>query len=101
MSRHYYTYIATNNGNTVLYTGVTNDLTRRMDEHIRKVVPGFTSRYNVQKLIWLEEFGAPDEAIAAEKRIKGWKREKKLALIRESNPRFFDLADPDSSLRSE
>ena len=68
-----------------------------MDEHIRKAISGFTSKYNICKLVWFEEFASPEEAIAAEKRIKGWKREKKLALIKERNPKFLDLLCGDPS----
>lgn len=71
-----------------------------MDEHIRKVIPGFTSKYNINKLVWFEEFRTPDEAIAAEKRIKSWRREKKIALITEKNPQFMDLLRLDPSRSS-
>jgi len=89
--RNYYTYIATNKNNTVLYTGITNDLERRMFEHNNKLIPGFTSKYNVNKLIWYENFNSPEEAISAEKKIKGWTREKKLNLIKSINQNFNDL----------
>jgi len=89
--RQYYTYIATNKLNTVLYTGITNDLERRMFEHKNKLISGFTSKYNVNKLIWYENFNSPEEAIAAEKKIKGWTRAKKLNLIKSTNPNFNDL----------
>ena len=88
MNKQYYTYIATNSHNTVLYTGITNNLVRRMYEHTNKLIPGFTSKYNVRKLIWYEKFSNPHDAIAAEKRIKGWWREKKLDLIKNFNPNF-------------
>ena len=91
MGKHYYIYIATNVHNTVLYTGVTNNLERRMHEHTNKLTYGFTSKYNVNKLVWYEEFSSPQEAIAAEKRIKGWRREKKLQLIKDINHDFLDL----------
>jgi len=89
--KEYLTYIATNKMNTVLYTGITNSLERRMFEHKNKLIPGFTSKYNVNKLIWYENFNSPEEAIAAEKKIKGWTRAKKLNLIRSINPNFNDL----------
>ncbi|MDP2704018.1 MAG: GIY-YIG nuclease family protein [bacterium] len=98
--RTYYVYIATNKHNTVLYTGVTNNLERRMWEHANKQVPGFTTKYNVNKLIYYDVFPNPENAIAAEKKIKGWTRAKKLTLIKEMNPNFKDLVG-DSSLRSE
>lgn len=87
----YFVYIATNKRNTVLYTGVTNNLERRLYEHKNKLVPGFTSKYNVDKLVWFEEFNDPGSAIAAEKRIKGWLRKKKIDLIKERNLNFEDL----------
>ncbi|MDO8664663.1 MAG: GIY-YIG nuclease family protein [Candidatus Liptonbacteria bacterium] len=93
--------MATNVNNTVLYTGVTNNLERRMYEHTNKLIPGFTSKYNVKKLVWYEEFSNPREAIAAEKRIKGWRREKKLELIRNFNHSFSDCIVGDSSQSSE
>ncbi len=89
--RNYYTYIATNKNHTVLYTGITNDLERRIYEHKNKLFLGFTSKYNVNKLIWYENFNSPEEAIAAEKKIKGWTRAKKLDLIKSINPNFDDL----------
>jgi len=106
----YYTYIMTNKSRT-LYTGVTNDLERRVCEHKQKLIPGFTSRYNITKLVWFDSFTEIDEALEAEKRIKGWLREKKVALIESENPHWRDLASEwyrperrssrDSSLRSE
>ncbi len=89
--RIYYVYIATNKTNAVLYTGVTNNLERRIYEHKNKLVSSFTSKYNVNKLVYYEEFYFPAEAIAAEKRIKGWVRKKKIELIISLNPNFNDL----------
>ena len=89
--KEYFTYIATNQLNTVLYTGITNNLERRMFEHKNKLISGFTSKYNVNKLIWYENFNSPEEAISAEKKIKGWTRAKKLSLIKSINPKFNDL----------
>lgn len=76
MDHQYFVYIITNVYNTVLYTGMTNNLERRMYEHAQKLVPGFTSKYNVNKLVYYESFPSPQEAITAEKRIKGWIRKK-------------------------
>ena len=87
----YWVYIATNPNDTVLYTGITNDIVRRMNEHASKIIKGFTAQYNVNKLIYCEEFPSPMEAIATEKRIKGWVRSKKIALIKTKNPQFLDL----------
>ncbi len=88
----YYVYIAANQRNTVLYTGVTNNLVRRMYEHKHKLVEGFTAKYNVTNLLFYECFNTPLEAIGAEKKIKGWVRKKKIELIKEKNPAFSDLA---------
>ena len=74
MEKKYYVYIAANSRNTVLYTGVTNDINRRMFEHKNKLIKGFTEKYNVDKLVYCEGFNSPEEAIAAEKRIKGKKK---------------------------
>ncbi len=90
MERQYYVYIATNKSNT-LYTGVTNDLRRRMYEHKNRLVQGFTSKYNVDKLIFYEIFNNPIEAISAEKKIKGWDRKKKIVLIKTKNPKFEEI----------
>jgi putative endonuclease len=75
----------------VLYIGATNDLERRVAEHKAKRVPGFTAGYNCDRFVWYEAFANVNDAIAAEKRIKGWRREKKLALIHETNPTMADL----------
>lgn len=99
MTKNYCVYLATNKGNTVLYTGVTNNITRRMYEHKKKLIPGFTARYNIRKLVYYEFFLRPDEAIAAEKKIKGWIRQKKIDLIKRTNPRFEDLTDPSFRLQ--
>jgi len=91
MSEHYYVYIMTNKYNTVLYTGITNDLIRRVYEHKNKLVEGFTAKYNLTKLVYYEVFNDVKEAINREKQIKGWKREKKEDLIKEFNPIWKDL----------
>ena len=89
---NYYVYIATNKFNTVLYTGVTNNLERRAFEHKNKIISGFTSKYNVSRIVYYDIFPDPESAISAEKKIKGWLRSKKLALIKKSNPNFDDLS---------
>ena len=76
----------------VLYTGVTSDLKRRIYEHKHKLVPGFTSRYNVRRLLRWESTSYVRSAIAREKQIKNWRREKKLNLIRQQNPNMQDLS---------
>jgi putative endonuclease len=82
--RDYYVYIMTNHSRT-LYTGVTNDLRRRMYEHKQKRVPGFTSNYNINRLVYFETTSDVRVAIAREKQIKGWLRAKKIALIESAN----------------
>lgn len=89
--KSYYVYIATNKRNTVLYTGVTNNLNRRIYEHHNKLIKGFTSKYNIEKLIYYQEFNTAIEAISAEKKIKGWTRDKKIKLIKTVNSEFRDL----------
>jgi len=90
--KNYYVYILTNYTNNVFYTGVTNNLQRRILEHKTKVSPkSFSAKYKLYKLLWFEEFYSPLEAIAAEKKIKDFRREKKIKLIKEKNPLFKDL----------
>jgi putative endonuclease len=87
----YYVYILTNIHHTVLYTGVTNDLERRCNEHRQKKAKGFTQKYNVDKLIYFELFDFIDLAIGREKQIKGYARAKKIALIDQFNKQWKDL----------
>jgi putative endonuclease len=75
-----------------LYTGVTNNLERRVYEHKRKLVPGFTSKYNITKLVYYEEGNDVSAALAREKQIKGWLCAKKIALIQSVNPEWRDLS---------
>jgi putative endonuclease len=89
--KEYYVYIMTNKSRT-LYAGVTNDLERRVFEHKNKLVQGFTSKYNITRLVWYEMFGDIHQAIESEKRIKGWVRAKKIALIELRNPEWKDLS---------
>ena len=89
--KHYYVYIITNKTNKVLYTGITNNLLRRIYEHRNKMINGFTRKYNVNKLVYSESFISPNEAIAAEKKIKGWVRKSKIALVKSKNPQWKDL----------
>ena len=81
----------TNKSNTVLYTGVTSNLSKRIYEHKEKLIEGFTKKYNVCKLVYFEETDEIIEAIAREKQIKGWIRRKKVALIESKNPEWKDL----------
>ena len=93
MSRQYYVYILTNKGDTVFYTGVTNDLIRRIQEHKEKLAEGFTSKYNVTKLVYYEVAGNIESAILREKAIKGGSRRKKVELIMSMNKEWRDLGD--------
>ena len=86
-----YIYILTNVTNRVLYVGVTSDLTKRIYEHKNHLVKGFSSKYNLEKLVYFEIFEDINEAIKREKQLKGGSREKKLKLIEKSNPSFDDL----------
>ncbi len=89
----YYVYMLTNKNNKVLYTGVTNDLERRLYEHKNKLNKGFTAKYNVNKLVYFEDTSDVYEAITKEKQIKGWSREKKNKLVEETNPGWKDLSE--------
>ena len=87
----YYVYILTNAHHSVLYVGVTNDLERRCIEHRQKIIKGFTQKYNIEKLIYFEQFDFVDLAIAREKQIKGYSRTKKNALINKFNTEWKEL----------
>ena len=87
----YYVYIMTNKYHTVLYTGVTNNLARRVSEHKNPTKGSFTSQYRVSKLVYAEYFSDIRYALEAEKQIKGWVRSKKIALIEGTNPEWKDL----------
>ncbi|PIR06385.1 MAG: excinuclease ABC subunit C [Candidatus Komeilibacteria bacterium CG11_big_fil_rev_8_21_14_0_20_36_20] len=89
--KQYFVYILTNKNNKVLYTGVTSDLIERIYQHKEKLVKGFTSRYNVDKLVYYEIFEDISEAISREKQIKNLVRRKKLELINKFNPDWKDL----------
>jgi putative endonuclease len=91
MDRHYYLYILANTSRTVLYTGVTGDLIRRVWEHKEKLIKGFTSKYNTDQLVYYEILSRPAEAIAREKQIKSGSRWRKIALINAANPDWDDL----------
>lgn len=86
-----YVYIMSNKSRT-LYTGVTNDLERRVYEHKRKLVAGFTTKYNIDRLVYYEATEDVNTAISREKQIKGWLRAKKIALIESMNPQWADLS---------
>ena len=88
MSKQFFVYIMSNVPESgVLYTGITGDLQRRVWQHKNKLIPGFSSRYNLTRLVYYERFFYPGAAISREKEIKGWRRSKKVALIESLNPR--------------
>ena len=87
----YFVYIMTNVSRT-LYTGVTNNLVRRVYEHKNKIIPGFTSRYNITELVYFEETSDVQAALTREKEIKGWRRAKKSQLSASVNPKWLDLS---------
>ena len=89
--RQFYVYIMASPSG-VLYTGITNNLERRVAKHKAKGAQGFTRRYNVTMLVYCEVFPDPGSAIAREKQIKGYRREKKVALIEAENPGWLDLS---------
>ncbi|MBX7234858.1 MAG: GIY-YIG nuclease family protein [Caldilineales bacterium] len=89
--KQYYVYIMTNRSRT-LYIGMTNDLERRVSQHKSKLIPGFTSKYNITQLVYYEATNDVHEAIAREKQLKGWLRSRKIALIESANPTWKDLS---------
>lgn len=91
MIRDYYMYILASRSR-VLYVGVTNDLARRVNEHKKSLIPGFTQKYRVTRLVYFEQFDDIREAIAREKQIKGWVRARKIKMIDARNPTWDDLA---------
>ena len=89
--QEYYVYILTNDRNTVNYIGVTNDLSRRMYEHSSGAIKGFTSQYNVKKLVYFERCDIAEQAIAREKQLKNWHKEWKMNLVKGLNPELRDI----------
>jgi len=90
--KEYFVYVMTNSSRT-LYTGVTNNLIRRVAEHKQGKVKGFTSKYNIKRLVYFESGSEINEALFREKQIKGWLREKKISLIEQENPDWKDLSE--------
>ena len=88
----YFVYILTNKTNKVLYTGVTNNLERRLYEHKNHLLDGFSSKYNTTKLVYYEVSESVESVIAREKQIKSYRRDKKIALVDESNSEWKDLS---------
>lgn len=96
-----FVYILTNWNHKVLYIGMTNNLERRLYEHRHQLVDGFTKQYNVHKLVFFEETGDVNAAIAREKQLKGWSRKKKNALVSIANPTWRDLSENWETQRGE
>ena len=90
--RKFYVYIMTNKENKVLYVGTTRDLENRVSEHKLKIIEGFTSKYNINKLIYYEEFELAVDAFAREKQLKKWRRSKKVWLVNTLNLEWIDLS---------
>ena len=88
-----YVYFLTHDANAVLYIGVTNDLKRRLHEHKAEQIEGFTKKYHLHKLVYCEEFSDIKEAIAREKQLKGWIRQKKNWLVETVNPGWKDFGE--------
>jgi putative endonuclease len=87
----FYVYLLASRKHGTLYLGITNDLVRRVFEHKQKLLPGFSSRYGVHRLVWFEAYDDPTTAIAREKELKKWRRDWKIALIERDNPDWLDL----------
>jgi len=88
----FYVYMMTNRSRVVLYTGITNSLMRRVWQHQHGEIEDFTRTYRVNRLVYYERFNDPRDAIAREEEIKGWRREKKNALVERVNPKWADLS---------
>ncbi len=91
--KNYFVYIISNRPRGTVYIGATNDLERRIYEHKNKTFNGFSKKYNLTNLVYFVNFSDINEAIACEKKIKGWKRDKKIALIEEFNKEWRDLSE--------
>ena len=87
----YFVYIMASQRHGTLYVGVTNNLIRRVHEHREKITPGFTSKYNVNRLVWFDQTDSIEAAIQHEKRLKHWQRAWKIEMIEKSNPNWEDL----------
>jgi putative endonuclease len=89
----YWVYILTNKHCTTLYIGITNNIARRLAQHRCGEVDGFTKRYHLNRLVWIEHFRNVNDAIACEKKLKGGRRSRKISLIEQTNPSWLDLSD--------
>ena len=92
MTKSGYVYFMTNHLNTVIYIGVTSNLSQRVEQHKRHIFAGFTARYHCEKLVYFEEYSDIESAIKREKQLKNWRREWKEELINKMNPEWKDLA---------
>jgi putative endonuclease len=90
--RRYYTYIVANRSR-VIYVGITNNIERRVSEHRKQAVPGFTATYRCDRLVWFERYSTPSAAIAREKELKGRRRARKIELIERENLTWVDLSE--------
>jgi len=97
-AKGFYVYIITNKRNGTLYIGHTDNIEKRMDEHRRGIFEGFSKKYGLKHLVWVERHDARQDAFRRERQMKAWKRQWKLDLIEEHNPEWQDLMDPKSSL---
>ena len=88
----YWVYILTSQGCAALYIGITNNIVPRLSQHRCGGADGFTKRYRLNRLVWLEHFRNVNDAIACEKKLKGWRRSRKIVLIEKTNPRWLDLS---------
>ena len=88
---NYYVYILASRKDGAIYVGITNDIVGRIYEHRTKAAPGFTSKYNITRLVWLEIYEDPISAISRERELKKWKRAWKVQLIEAQNPQWEDL----------
>ena len=89
----YWVYILTNKHHSTLYIGITNGIVRRLYQHRDGEVNSFAKRYHLNRLVWVEHFRDVNDSIACEKKLKGWRRSRKVALIEQTNPRWHDLSD--------
>jgi len=101
VTKNFYIYILTNSNNSTFYIGVTNNIERRSFEHKEGLIPGFTQKYKLKKLVYIENYPTALEAIAREKQLKNWHRQWKINLIKSQNPKMLDLLDAETSYSPE